>query len=124
MRLAALLGALLVAACAAPEPDQGSQPPRELAGRAAGAPQRCVLIRANDSLHVSENNRHALLYGSGPTIWLNDLGPGCGFSPNEALVTEPVGSYHCRGDFVRSFDRVTRISGASCRLGDFVPYAR
>ena len=124
MRFTALLGPLLVAACAAPEPQQHTQPPRELAGRAAGAAQRCVLIQSNETLHVSENNRHVLLYGSGSTIWANDLGSGCGFSPNEALVTETVGSYHCRGDFVRSFDRVTRITGASCRLGDFVPYSR
>jgi hypothetical protein len=40
------------------------------------------------------------------------------------LVTEPVGSYHCRGDIVRSIDRYSRIPGPSCILGDWVPYRR
>jgi len=124
MRTIALLSALLLAGCAAPEPDQGSQQPKELVGRVGGAAQRCVLIEPAEALHVSENDRHTLLYGSGRTIWANDLGPGCGFGGDEALLSEPIGSYHCRGDFVRSFNRFTRISGATCALGNWVPYTR
>ncbi|HVU29917.1 MAG TPA: hypothetical protein VHE36_05900 [Sphingomicrobium sp.] len=124
MRFLNALGMILLAGCAIPEPTEVPQQPRELAGRSPGAAQRCVLIEATQSLHVSDNDRHTLLYGSGKTIWASSLGPDCGFSRNDVLVSEPIGSYYCRGDIIRSFDRYTRIPGPSCRLGDFVPYTR
>jgi hypothetical protein len=124
MRFTAFLGTLLIAGCTAPEPIQSAQKPRELAGRSAGAPQRCVLIEPTEALHVSDNDRHTLLYGNGRTIWANSLGPGCGFSNNDLLVSEPIGSYYCRGDLVRSFDRSSRIPATSCVIGNFVPYTR
>jgi hypothetical protein len=124
MRFAALLAALLMAGCAAPEPIQNPQQPRELVGRSAGAAQRCVLIDPTEPLRVSDNDRHTLLYGSGKTIWANSLGPGCGFNRNDVLVSEPIGSYYCRGELVRSFDRFSRIPASSCVIGDCVPYTR
>jgi hypothetical protein len=75
------------------------------------------------SLRISDNDRHTLLYGAGKTIWANHLGQ-CGFGDNDLLVTEPLGSYNCRGDLVRSFDRSSHIPGPACVLGDFVPYSR
>ena len=95
----------------------------ELAGRAAGAPQHCLEYSRTESLRVSDTDPHMLLYGRGRTIWANDLGPGCGFSRNDVLVTRPLSRY-CRGDVVRSFDNVSRIPGPGCVLGDFVPYTR
>ena len=124
MRFIALLGVMLIAGCAAPEPTQDPQQPRELAGRSAGVPQRCVLIEPTEALHVSDSDRHTLLYGNGRTIWANSLGPGCGFNNNDVLVSEPIGSYYCRGELVRSFDRFSRIPASSCVIGNFVPYTR
>ena len=124
MRFIALLGALLTAGCAVPEPTQAPQQPRELAGRSAGTPQRCVLIEPTEALRVSGNDRHTLLYGTGRTIWANSLGSSCGFNSNDVLVSEPIGSYYCRGDIVRSFDRFSRIPASSCVIGNFVPYTR
>jgi hypothetical protein len=117
--------ALILGSCAAPQPNypqQGS--PRELAGRSAGRPEQCVLVTAFESLRVSDNDRHTLLYDNGRTIWANHLNTQCGFGSEDILVTEPTGSYYCRGDFVRSFDRLSRIPGPTCVLGDFVPYTR
>ncbi len=122
-RIASL--ALILGSCAAPQPNSGQQgPPSELAGRSAGVPQRCALINSMDALRISDNDRHTLLYGSGRIIWANHLDPQCGFGSDDVLVTEPIGSYYCRGDIVRSFDRLSRIPGPSCVLGDFVPYTR
>ena len=120
-RLAAVL---LLGACAAPQPTEAPGPPRELAGRAAGPAQKCVLIQASESLRVSDTNRHVLLYGSGKTIFANQLAPGCGFGRDDVLITEPSGSYYCRGDLVRSMDRLSHIPGPSCVIGEFVPYTR
>ena len=84
----------------------------------------CVLIQASEALRVSDTNRHVLLYGSGKTIWANQLAPACGFGRDDVLITEPTGSYHCRGDLVRSMDRLSHIPGPSCVIGEFVPYTR
>jgi hypothetical protein len=122
-RLAAI--ALVLGSCAGPQPGAVQQgPPHELAGRTPRPPERCALINSSDSLRPSDNDRHTLLYGNGRTIWANHLGPQCGFGSDDVLVTEPLGSYYCRGDLVRSFDRYSRIPGATCVLGDFVPYSR
>jgi hypothetical protein len=122
MRLRVVLLALLAGSCAAPQPEP-SRAPVELAGRTAGPPGRCVLIQQSQALRISETDRHTLVYGSGRTLWANHLGQ-CGFGSDDVLVTEPIGSYYCRGDIVRSFDRFSRIPGPACVLSDFVPYRR
>jgi hypothetical protein len=124
MRFVALLIATVLAGCAAPQPPGAPQQSRELTGRTVGPAQRCVLIQPSESLRVSDADRHLLLYGNGRTVWVNRLGPDCGFGLDDVLVTEPVGSYYCRGDLVRSFDRLSRIPGPSCVIGDFVPFSR
>ena len=124
MKLRTLLIALFAGSCAAPQPEQPQRPPVELAGRTSGAAQRCVSIEQSEALRVSNTNRHVLVYGSGRTIWANHLGQQCGFGRDDVLVTEPIGSYHCRGDLVRSFDRYSRIPGPACVLGDWAPYRR
>ena len=125
MKIRMVILSLALASCAAPQPEEGRQgPPQELVGRSAGSAERCVLITASDSLRPSDNNRHVLLYGNNRMIWANNLGPQCGFRYDDVLVTEPIGSYYCRGDIVRSFDRYSRIPGPACVLGDFVPYSR
>lgn len=120
--------AVILGSCAAPPgPPYGPAPQgpiRELAGRSAGKPEGCVPIQQSESLRVAENDRHLLLYGSGRTIWVNHLGPECGFNQDDVLVTHPFGSSYCRGDLVRSIDRDSRIPGPACVLNDFVPYTR
>jgi len=113
----------ILAGCAAPRPSSSNREPVELAGRTAGAPQDCLPIVRTEAWRVSDSNQHVLLYGRGGTIWASNLGPGCGFSVDDVLVTEPLSRY-CRGDIVRSFDNMSRIPGPSCALGDFVPYTR
>ena len=116
--------ALILGSCAGPQPGAVQQgPTQELAGRSPGPPERCALINGLDALRVSDNDSHTLLYGNGRTILVNHLGE-CGLRSEDILVTEPVGSYYCRGDLVRSFDRYSRIPGPACVLGDFVPYSR
>lgn len=124
MRIRVILLAAMLGACAAPPPDFAPRQAFELVGRVAGAPQRCVLIQSGASLRVSDGDRHTLVYGSGRTIWANHLGPHCGFGSGDVLVTEPFGSYYCRGDLVRSFDPYSKIPGPACILSDFVPYTR
>lgn len=90
----------------------------------AGEPARCVTIYAQQSLMVSETSRHTLIYRDGRTTWVNELANYCRFGINDVLVTEPIGSQYCRGDIIRSFDRISHIPGPGCVLGEFVPYKR
>ena len=123
MKRTMAVAALLVGSCAVPQLEpQG--PPIELAGRIAGPPQRCVPIDQMSALRISETDRHTLLYGNGRIIWANRLGPHCGFRADDILITEPLGSSHCRGDIVRSIDRTSHIPGPACIFSDFVPYRR
>lgn len=124
MRFGLLVLAAAVASCAAPPPQTGQRHADELEGRAAGPPERCVLVERDIGLRVADNDRGTLLYGTGKRIWANHLEPGCGFNRGDVLVVRTIGSDYCRGDFVRSFDPVSRFPGPSCRLGDFVPYTR
>jgi hypothetical protein len=115
--------AVLLGSCTAAQPS-GAPGRSELAGRVAGAPQRCVPIERDLSLRVDPANRQTLLYGHGKRVWANHLPEGCGFNSGDVLVIKPIGSDYCRGDFVRSFDPVSRFPGPSCILSDFVPYTR
>jgi hypothetical protein len=117
--------ALAVAAssCAPAETRPSTVAIPELAGRTAGAPQRCVPTQPTEALRVVDS--HTALYGGGATIWVNRLATECpGMTRMDILVIEPLGTQYCRGDKVRSVDPVSRIPGPVCVLGDFVPYTR
>jgi len=117
-----ILATALLAGCAAPPPGVEQQgPPIELAGRTAGRTTACVPLREGESLRVSENNQHMLIYGNGRTIFANYLGQ-CRIDPNDLLVTLPSAGSYCRGDVVKTVDRSGGIPGPVCILGDFVPY--
>lgn len=124
MKHRATLLALGLASCAVPpQPPQQQGPPAELAGRVAGRPQTCVTTTQLDVLRPSETAPHVLLYGSGRTIWANNLA-SCRFGSDDILVIRLYGSNICRGDIVRSIDRLSRIPGPACVLNEFVPYTR
>src|SRR4249919_2804473 len=123
MRLRSIGLAVIFAACAAAQPVLAPIP--ELSGRIAGEPLNCVRINSSSqSLRPAKDDGHVLLFGSGKTIWVNRLG-SCGFHRhNDVLVLDQTGSSLCRGDLVRSFDRLSKIPGPTCVLQDFVPFTR
>jgi len=124
MRFGLIVLAAIVGSCTAPPPLTGPRQATELVGRVAGAPQHCILIERDIGFRVADGDRGTLLYGTGKRIWANHLEPGCGFNRGDVLVVQTIGSDYCRGDFVRSFDPVSRFPSQSCRLGEFVPYTR
>lgn len=123
MTIAALIAAAAGCAPAAPVADNVNV--SEIAGRTAGDPTRCVLIIQGEALRLAEGQRLTLVYGRGQTIWVNRLGGTCaGLERDYSLIVDPIGAHYCRGDRVRSIDPVSRVPGATCFLGDFIPYTR
>jgi hypothetical protein len=121
MRIAAIWLAMAAAGCAAPPPlASGNAPIPEIAGRTAGAPQRCVRLERHEPLRVAAP--HALVYGRGRTVWLNPVPRCAALKATDTLVTEPLGTQLCAGDVVRTFGPISRIAGPTCRLGEFIPY--
>ena len=119
MRPIALAVSTLLFGCAPPVSESIPRPVLEIAGRAPGPPPRCVPLEPTATLRVVDS--HHLVYGSGRTIWLS--GTECpGARRDDILVLHPMGSQHCRGDIVRTVGHAGAIAGASCVLGDFVPY--
>ena len=123
---------MLVASCApvdsTPKPlteKQSITLARQLDGKIAGAPQRCIsdysaanLIRVSDDI---------LLYRvSGGLVYKNQLRGGCpGLSrDSDIIVSEQYGTQKCSGDLIRLVDQTSGIPGPTCSLGDFVPYRK
>jgi hypothetical protein len=127
MRSAIFL-ALLLAGCAAalgdPDEREADALARELAGRVAGEPARCVSAPPSNDFRPIDGG--AFVMRRGDTIWVNrpDGGECPGFRPFSTLIVETQGGQYCRGDHVRALDPGSTIAGPTCVLGEFVPYRR
>jgi hypothetical protein len=94
---------------------------RELAVRAAGAPQACIPTVSNGSLHAIDSS--ALVYRSGTTIYVNHPSAPCSaLAPFNTLIVDAQSGHYCRGDRVRGIELGGGIPGPICILGDWVPY--
>jgi hypothetical protein len=124
-----LLVTAAVSACAASavsEPRTAraeSKLARELAGKVAGPPVKCLpSIRTSDMTIVDDNT---ILFRDGRNrVYRNDPPGGC--SPmggaGYTLVTRSITGQMCRGDFVQVVDLRSRITAGACSLGEFSPY--
>ena len=125
----------LLASCAASDsgaprtealtPKQAEQLDKQLAGKVAGEPVRCLPTSfSTDTIRISDN---ILLYRqSGRIVYRNDLKsscPGLG-RDSDIMVVRQFGSSTCSGDFFHLVDRSSGIRGPTCVLGDFVPYRK
>jgi hypothetical protein len=123
MRFPHLAALSILVSCAPSSGELSASSPFGLNGRVAGPAQRCVLIDQNEPLRVSQSDPHTLLYGTGKTVWANHLGE-CSFHSGDALISHPIGSSYCRGDFVSSVDTIAHVRSSGCVLGEFIPYTR
>ena len=122
----------LLAACApvdsTPQPlteKQSERLSKELSGKIAGAPQRCISdFNATNLVRVSDD---ILLYRvSRNLVYENRLRSSCpGLARDtDIIVTEQFGSQKCQGDLIRLVDQTSGIQGPTCSLGEFVPYRK
>jgi hypothetical protein len=124
MRRSLLLLIPLAGCAAATDPSGGEgELVRELAGRIAGEPQRCISLMPQQGLTIED--RRTVVHRGGNVIWVNRLERDCpGFGPMKTLIVEAHGSQYCRGDRVRAMEPGLGIPGPVCPLADFVPYRR
>ena len=96
-----------------------------LDGRVAGDAERCISNFPTTEVRVIDD--WTVLYSEGRTIYVqNPLGgcPGIG-SGSRTLVTRQVGtSQICEGDINQTVDLQTRVGGAACVFGPFIPYRK
>lgn len=131
----AALSAALLAGCTAPATSMDNAAPftpkqlrlveRELGGKVAGEPQKCLPSSRNfDTIRVSDT---MLIYrASGKLVYRNDLRGSCpGLArDSDVMVVRQFGSQSCAGDFFHLVDRSSGIRGPTCILGEFTPYRR
>lgn len=97
---------------------------REVDGRVAGEPVRCIDTHRFSRSRIIDGT--AIVYeAAGDTIWVNrPRGGARSLDSWDVLVTRQFSTELCRGDVVRLFDSSTMMQTGSVFLGDFVPYRR
>lgn len=128
-----LIASMALAGCAYGDADTAPAPIRdkeakilakELKGKVAGEPRKCINSRGVDAIRISDDT---LLYReSGRLVYQNKLrGPCPGLTRgDDIMVTESFSGQLCSGDLIRLVDRTSGIQGPVCSLGDFVPYRK
>lgn len=126
-----LVGAALASCSTAPpqmtrSADAQHQFEQLIAGKIAGAPQRCLQSYSQNDMMVIDERTIAYRQGSS-RVYINHLEQGCpGLgSASTALVTRSFGSSEtCRGDIAQVLDTSSHMIVGSCVFGDFIPYAK
>jgi len=121
---AALAGLLLAApAAAGPKLTPEQQLARELEGRVAGEPRKCVSLTNIRSTRII--NDTAIVFDAGSTIYVNrPRGGADSLDQWDTIVTKPFGNQLCSIDTVQLYDNDLRFLSGIVFLGDFVPYRR
>jgi hypothetical protein len=93
-----------------------------LEGRVPGNPVSCISQTDRDSVQIIDKT--ALVYGSGPTIYVNRPRHPGDLDSDDILVTRLHSSQLCKLDAVRLHDRGSQMFTGFVTLEDFVPYRR
>lgn len=121
MRARVLILVLSLAGCAPPIVLPDGDLARVTAGRSAGPAQSCVAMRTDQNLRPVDSM--TLAYGSGATIYVNQLGAPCpGLEDLSTIIVDAQSGQYCRGDRIRPLAPGAIIPGPTCNLGDWVPY--
>jgi hypothetical protein len=125
--ISALMGTALLAsaapAAAAPRVDPETRLARELQGRVAGEPVKCISLHNLRSSRIIDGT--AIVYDAGSTLYVNRPREGReSLDRWDVLVTRPFGSQLCNVDVVHLYDTNSRFQTGFVFLGDFVPYRK
>jgi hypothetical protein len=115
---AMILAAPVQAAKLSPEAELA----KELEGRVAGEPLRCIPYHRVDSSRIIEGV--GILYRDGRKLYLNRPAGADRLDDWDVLVTKVHGSQLCARDVVNLLDSSSRMPSGFVFLGDFVPYTK
>ena len=95
-----------------------------LAGRTAGAPQRCIDRTTAGGAQIVDDR--TLIYNqSGRRLWLNTLPAACpSLRRDSLLIVQAFGAQMCQNDQFQPRQPNDIIAGPICRFGTFTPYDR
>lgn len=134
MRLSASLFAVALAGCAATPAQQERAAAmgvkaqddlaRELAGLTPGEPSTCLPEPVRQQLSSKAFGPTIVYAASSDMKYRNDTSGGCERAGLDVLVSQTPTGRVCRGDILRTVDRVSGFQTGACTLGDFVPYRR
>lgn len=100
----------------------GSDP---LAGRVAGAPQRCISLSATNGPSIVDARTILYTEGAGRRVWKTGPVGNCpSLEPLTTLIVDVYGGQLCRNDRFRVLTPGTSIPSAYCRFTEFTPYTR
>ena len=128
-KLLPLFAALSIGGCAvappvsAPNPQDQARIAQLLAGKAPGAPRKCLPNYSLSQLAAVTNDTVAFRDGS--TTWVAHTDGSCAnLNSGYTLVFKSVGlsSGPCSGDTAQVVDIHSGIVAGICTFGDFVPY--
>ena len=119
-----IAGAALAAnpAFAAPNATGEEQLAKMLEGRQPGKPVSCISL--NDSHDMVIIDGTAIVFGSGPVLYVNRPTDPSSLDSDKILVTKPTGDELCNVDIVTLRERTHMMMAGTVSLGDFVPYTR
>jgi hypothetical protein len=128
-----ITGALALSGCAGPatsasteelSPRQVALLDRNLGGKEAGEPIRCLPTGSQHMQAIRVSDDILLYRQSGRVVYRNDLRGGCPglASDRDIMVFRNTGGMTCSGDIFTLVDRSSGIRGGACVLGDFTPY--
>lgn len=115
----------LLAACSSMPADTSSADralAKELDGRSAGAPQRCIDRSLTSGPQIVDD--HTLIYTqSGRRVWVNTLASPCpSLRTDSVLVVQAFGTQTCENDQFQPRQAGDVVAGTICRFGKFTPY--
>jgi hypothetical protein len=127
LKITAFLSAALVLATAsaeaAPRLSGEAKLAREIEGRVAGEPVRCLPFHRIGSSRIIDGT--AIVYDAGSTLYVNRPRAGReSLDRWDTLVTRTFGSQLCSTDVVHLYDSGSRIQTGMAFLGEFVPYRK
>lgn len=124
-RGAALVAALVLAGCATHagrDDGDADAMAAALAGRTAGAAQRCI---SPSDLGGPQIIGDTLLYREGRRLWVSRPVDGCPSLRGDVIpIVEMQGGQLCANDRFRTIQRGSNIPGPYCRFGPFVPWVK
>jgi hypothetical protein len=126
-KVTAFLSSALVLATAsaqaAPRLGGEAELAREIEGRVAGEPIRCLPFHRIGSSRIIDDT--AIVYDTGSTIYVNRPRAGReSLDRWDTLVIRAFGSQLCSSDVVHLYDSSSRMQTGFVFLGEFVPYRK